>query len=130
MSYLHIGLICLMFSFSAHAQRFIQVPVFDLKATEFVDTWELVTGLEDKKIELDCTSFLNGLNFYQLKSSGEKELLEGIFLYHHECKELGDRIYQLTSREQPLCLKSYPEIPDFEISKDWKHCPAGLSRAK
>lgn len=130
MSYLRIGLICLVFSLSAKAQRFIQVPVFDFKATEFVDTWELVTGIRDKKIELDCTSFLNGLNFYQVGSHGEKELIEGIFLYHHECQELGSRIYQLTSREQPLCLVSYPDIPDFDISKDWKHCPAGLSQGK
>lgn len=130
MPYLHLVLICLLMSFSVQAQRFIQVPVFDLKATEFVDTWELVTNQIDKNIELDCTSFLNGLNFYQLKSNGERELIEEIFLYHHECRELGERIYQLTSQEQPLCLKSYPEIPKFEISKDWKHCPAGSSHEK
>lgn len=127
MPYLHIGLLCFLFSLCAHAERFIQVPVFELKATEFVDTWELATRVQDKEVELDCTSFLNGLNFYQITSQGERELIEGIFLYHHECQELGERIYQLTSRGQPLCLKSYPDVPDFEISKDWKHCPAGSS---
>ena len=130
MSYLHIVLICVFLSSSANAQRFIQIPVFELKSTEFVDSWELVTGIQDKEVVLDCTSFLNGLNFYQLKNNGDKELLEGIFLYHHECRELGDRIYQLTSRDQALCLKSYPAGPDFQISKDWKSCQAGLSHGK
>lgn len=112
---------------SAFAQHSIEFPVFDLKATEFVDTWALTTEKSKVRVELDCTSFINGLNFYHAPTPDQKELLKGIFLHHHECQNLGERIYQLTSRSQALCLTIDPRPPNFQISKDWKNCRSDLS---
>ncbi len=110
-----IFILNIAFSFSKDKNNHT-IKIYGLEKTNFDYKFRLIQDSSFEKIELDCQSFFNGLNFY-LENG---DLFESYYLENYECENFFHAVERW--EKEFMCLKVNFENRNMSVNQSQKEC--------
>lgn len=121
-----LGLAAILFITNAYSSEgWIRVPVKDMKETVLEGVFDISSPDQFAKVNLDCLSFIHGMNFYDKNRDEEWELSYSFPLSEMECHKVYNFIKSSLEENKPACVELNIIESRFELSRKEESCRLG-----
>jgi hypothetical protein len=111
-------LIFLAISLKSFAYEGLKIPFYNFRLVDGMNMIDLESSANYPKVELDCHSFIMGLNFYD--ENGDMNY--NIVMTDGECNYLMDKLIRKLSEEK-ACFFLDPDSKEYSV-EDFSKCQA------
>jgi hypothetical protein len=121
-----MGLLAALFITNAFAEEgWVRVPVIGLQSTELDGVFDVQSSGQYSKINLDCVSFIHGMNFYDVDKSKNWELSYSFPLSDSQCSEIYEFLKSSLEKSKPACVELDVVNQEYILSRKEESCRLG-----
>ena len=121
-----IGLVTALFITNVYAEEgWVRVPVKGLQNTELDGVFEVQSSGQFSKVNLDCVSFIHGMNFYDQNKQSEWELSYSFPLSESQCSEIYQFMKSSLDKAKPACVELDVVNQEYILSRKEGSCRLG-----
>jgi hypothetical protein len=120
------GLVAALFVTNIYAEEgWVRVPVKGMQNTELDGVFEIQSNGQYSKVNLDCVSFIHGMNFYDQDKDSNWELSYSFPLSESQCSDIHQFIKKSLDKSKPACVELDVVNQEYVLSRKEESCRLG-----
>lgn len=120
------GLVAALFITNVYAEEgWVRVPIKGIQNTELEGLFLIQSNGQYSKVNLDCVSFIHGMNFYDQDKDSNWELSYSFPLSERQCSEVHQFIKNSLDNSKPACVELDIVNQEYILSRKEESCRLG-----